>query len=206
MNSKGIILVCLMGLLSSMGFAVDTFSVGKIQKISARVDGNYNISCENALQEVATDLDIRLNNVCPVVSSVPSLNFQSVEGIGEGTFAVVCTDGSHKVVTKEQMTSGEVCPPLPESYSVVAGNYAPKTRDRYFCKRYNVNQVVTDENQQIKSFGLKCRFAGNWNFLCEKGRCTSGEGRTITLQSNVKNTFKYESEGNVTTLLLMSTR
>lgn len=119
---------------------IQPMSVSDIGVMQLNEDGTYSVVCLNGNRETVTDLDIRLNNVCPNRTESEPTAILSLQKREDGNFDVVCRDFTKKVATAEEILAGGVCvPPEPKielengDYTVTSGymSYCPQTIDAH---------------------------------------------------------------------------
>lgn len=151
-------------------------TVNEIAVMNGRDDGKYDIFCTNGNREIVTDLDIRLNNVCPNLKSSKPTNILSLQKRSDGKFDIVCRDLRKLIATETELLKGDVCgatPPPPPKLVIEAGNYKVVSGYQNYYPHVTApvvnNGVMTSIDVSIRENGWKCRFE------CQETRC---QGRT----------------------------
>lgn len=81
----------------------------KVKVLSFVNAGKYLVLCENNEQELVTQLDLDLNNVCPRIKEAKPSNIKFAFNLGGEVFQVVCIDDTSKLASIEQIKNKEVC-------------------------------------------------------------------------------------------------
>jgi len=198
MKIKKLLLVAGLCVVTPLALAqASILDIGDIAALQANGDGSYDAVCKDGTRETVTDLDIKLNNVCPNLTETASLGVLSLQMREDGLFNVVCTDLTLKTGSREEILAGEVCEaPVPTivlengSYTVIEGN-----RDYY-----DQDVEATYENGVLTNLYIS---AGSFyvNMECVDNQCegTSSSGSKRYAQALENNLYKYwkdSSSGN----------
>lgn len=187
-------------LISNFALADDLTKVNDAVAINARQDGKYDVYCSSGKTEVATAVDLALDNVCPQIKSVPNFGIVSIQRRDDGKFDVVCQDLSKKIVTKEDIVGGTACVNKGKGkFALREGEYIPESTDPYFCPSYKLSKAKPDNNNNIAEFDLTCTSGDTWSFKCELENCV-GDNRKIKITDGQDNHFYYTSGSSSTEL------
>ncbi|PWU18029.1 MAG: hypothetical protein C5B49_07790 [Bdellovibrio sp.] len=149
-------------------------------------DGTYDVVCTDGHREKVTDVDLRLNNVCPnnsnsVVSGVLSLQKRS-----DGQFDVVCRDLTKLVATTDQILQNKVCAQSVPAVVIEDGVYTASGKlDCTIRASYTGTQLT----------GLHAEFTGtSSDMTCAQNVCTGkfvGYPQTYTFKILDRKSFEY---------------
>ncbi|HAG90587.1 MAG TPA: hypothetical protein DCL41_01875, partial [Bdellovibrionales bacterium] len=103
-------------LIATLSMTLGTFAFGTTSPLSlgdtASVhldpDGGYIAYCKNGDIEHISDMDLKLDNMCPRLEKIDSLGILSIQMREDGNFDVLCQDLSKATVTREEILSGKV--------------------------------------------------------------------------------------------------
>lgn len=200
-------LISLLMILSPLWANGSDRSVSDAAVISLTSYGEYQVYCKDGSEEIVTSLDIKLDNVCPKLTSISDYEILSVHKNTDGTFDVVCKNLSKHTASKEELMEGTVCEktpnPIPSpQYSLKEETYYPVSSESYFCDSYYIADTVYDTSSNLKSFTLGCTNSDSWGFTCNSGHCNATGGRTIDLTSGVNDEFEYQTGGYTSRMTL----
>ncbi len=168
-------------------------TVDEIATFQQRDDGKYDVVCKSGEREVATDLDLQLNNVCPHKSTGKPSNILSVQKRDDGQFDVVCTDQSKKVATAQQIIDGSVCvsnPPTPPKSVIEAGYYEAVSGYTSWCP-----QQVTPKMTGDTLTGLSIQHVGGCSVTSEytcSGNVCNGSVSSYKYRVTIQDSKHYE--------------
>ncbi|MCB0377729.1 MAG: hypothetical protein KDD33_04490 [Bdellovibrionales bacterium] len=173
-----------------------SLSINDAAVITLLADGSYQVNCKDGSIESASDLDIKLDNICPKLTSVPAYDILSVQKREDGMFDVVCKDLSKHIASQEDLMAGKVCSEHPPQFSLQEGIYLPLSTDSYFCDDYQVSEVESNASGEVVSFNYHCTTDSPWPFTCQQGQCNEkGGSRSIQLTEGIDDQFEYQTGG-----------
>lgn len=193
------------GLFLTSAEGAGILSLDDIASVQRNPDGTYAVICRDLSEERVTDMDLKVNNVCPHSTQIDSLLILSVQKREDGNFDVVCRDLTRKVAARDEIMNGKVCTqpiqPPNSKYDLAEGLYLPESTDTFFCENYTLSNRHSSGGQ-IQSFSLTCPNGTTFRFTCAIDQCKEAEGRVIVMSPNVKNRFSYTSGAYSTYLKL----
>lgn len=155
--------------LQAFGEDVLPATITDVAVMHGRDDGRYDVFCVNGNREVVTDLDIRLNNVCPNLKESKPTGILSLQKRSDGDYDVVCRNLRKLVATEEEILEGTVCAPATPKYYLETGVY--KAVEGYMSY-YDQDASSQLEGDRLISVSLKARSSG-WTCVldCQENRC-----------------------------------
>lgn len=84
-------------------------AVKDVAAIQIKLDGTYDVRCDDGTNENVTDIDLTINNVCPYVAPGKPSCIQSMVKLADGTFRAICKDGSYDIGDAAEVIRGDVC-------------------------------------------------------------------------------------------------
>jgi hypothetical protein len=134
-----------------------TAAIPDVAVMSGRDDGKYDVFCKNGNRELITDLDLRLNNVCPNLRESKRTNILSLQRREDGKFDVVCRDLRKLVSEESEIKMGTACDPRVPRISLEDGYYKPTSGHM----SYYPHTITTTHDGDLKS--LLIRIENGWN-------------------------------------------
>lgn len=171
-------------------------AIPDVAVMNGRDDGKYDVFCKNGNRELVTDLDLRLNNVCPNLRESKRTNILSLQRREDGMFDVVCRDLKKYIAAEAEIMMGTVCDTKPRItlenglYKVTSGHMS-----------YYPQNITTDHEGDLKS--VQVNLDNGWNCFmgCSGAVCkgTKGSSTCATYTLEVQDPKKYRfSDGRDT--------
>lgn len=102
-------LVCTLSAAAVAG-TMKVTSVSDIGSMTRDQDGNFEVTCADGSTEYVSELDIKLNNVCPKIETANRSRIKSATKRADGLFDVTCVDGAVLIADATQIIAGGLCP------------------------------------------------------------------------------------------------
>ena len=145
-------------------------TLDNIASIQKNEDMTYSVICQNDSRETVTNVDLKLDNVCPKLIETGDLGILSIQKNADGSFQVVCTDKTVKTADKEEILEGNVCAPSEDNgqnenpvYLLSEGTYRANPNPHSFCEQqirpHSIDGILTTLDLQFCSnswFTLTC--------------------------------------------------
>jgi hypothetical protein len=199
MKKQKLVLIPFLSMLFTLSAFADWESktISEVAVMHARDDGKYDIFCTNGTREMVTDLDLRLNNVCPNLKSSKPTNILSLQKRADGDFDVVCRSLKKLVATEAQIIEGSVCGNNPPRVILEDGIY--KVIEGY--QSYYDQTITTKmEGEILKGLTLKAQQSG-WTceLACEGLTCKGvrGDANCPSSVLDVLGPKQYRYRGNL---------
>ncbi len=159
-------------------------AIADVAVMNGRDDGKYDVYCTNGNREVVTDLDLRLNNVCPNLKSSKPTGILSLQKRADGQFDVVCRDFKKIVATEAQVMEGNLCAPAAPKILLEEGIYKVISGyNNYYNQQIKPiieGTVMTGVDLNVKETNWSCRFE------CKEALCQGKTNNSTCLASKIE--------------------
>lgn len=86
----------------------------RVVSVQHRDDKNFDVVCKNRKSEVVSDLDLKLDNVCPRKVDLSRFAVTAIDYRADGDFNVICQNHELKVASRKQILTGTLCASISE--------------------------------------------------------------------------------------------
>lgn len=106
---KGSLMLLMVVVLAILAQAARPQLSDEVISVRARPDGTYEIVCRDRSFELASELDLKLDNLCPKLVDLTETGIKNLQHRSDGRFDVVCDNSSAHIASRHEVLAGQLC-------------------------------------------------------------------------------------------------